>query len=106
MVTEKTAFPEEKTLLDTLYAKALDSQADEPILGDNYAAEVVTKLDFDFHKTKGDRARMAGERAVTAVSAFAIPGTERLRRPYGTIFRIFAATPPLNRGVRLLRYRW
>jgi O-methyltransferase involved in polyketide biosynthesis len=52
MVTEKVVFPEEKTLLDTLYAKALDSQADDPILGDGYAAEVVTKVDFDFGRTK------------------------------------------------------
>ena len=267
-MTEKIAFPEEKTLLDTLYAKALDSRADSPILGDTYAAEVVTKLDFDFHRTKvtpanagivalrakqldawttefidrhpdatvlhlgcgldsrvnridppstvrwydvdypdviekrkrvcrahetarligasvtepewlesvpGDRPALvigeglfmylteddgkslirrltdhfpAGEmvfdafsrswirlehlnrliqaeggvhwgiddpgelerelslQCVTAISAFAIPGTERLHRPYATIFRLFAAVKPLSKGVRLLRYRW
>ena len=29
-MAKKIAFPEEKTALDTLYAKALDSQADGP----------------------------------------------------------------------------
>jgi O-methyltransferase involved in polyketide biosynthesis len=268
MVTEKIAFPEEKTLLDTLYAKALDSQADDPILGDTHAAEVVTKLAFDFGRTKvtpanagivalrarqldawvkefvaghpdaivlhlgcgldtrvnridppatvrwydvdypdviekrrrvcpphpaaeligasvierdwldtvpadgpglvigeglfmylaeddgkrlmrrltehfpsgemvfdafsrawirlerlnrliqaeggvhwgiDDPAELERElplRSVSALSAFAIPGTERLHRPYATLFRAFAAVPRLNRGVRLLRYRW
>ncbi|MDN3359979.1 class I SAM-dependent methyltransferase [Actinomadura sp. DC4] len=52
METEKVTFSEEKTLLDALYAKALDSQAAEPILGDAYAAEVVAKIDYDFGKIK------------------------------------------------------
>ena len=268
MAGEKIAFSQEKTLLDTLYAKALDSRAPRPILGDTYAAEVVDKIDFDFGSTsvtpanagvvalrslqldrwvsafvaehpravvlhlgcgldsrvnridpprtvrwydvdypdvievrrricpaheaartigasvtepgwldgieadgpglvigeglfmyleEDDGRRLlrritehfpAGEmvfdafnrswirmgrlrriiraeggfhwgiddpreledglplECVEAISAFAIPGTERLARPYPTVFRIFAAVPVLSRGVRLLRYRW
>ncbi len=52
MATEKVVFTEERTLLDTLYAKALDSQADHPVLGDAFAAGVVGRVDFDFSRTK------------------------------------------------------
>lgn len=268
MAGEKIVFDQEKTLLDTLYAKAVDSRADKPILGDKYAADVVDEIDFDFGTTnvtpsnagivalrarqldrwvaefiadhpdavvlhlgcgldsrvnridppptvrwydvdypsvidvrrrvcvshaaaepigtsvtdagwldavpadgpglvigeglfmylaEADGKRLirrvtehfpAGEtvfdafsrmwirmerlnrliqaeggvhwgiddprelehglplECVSAISAFAIPGSEQLAFPYRTIFRLFAAVPPLNRGVRLLRYRW
>jgi O-methyltransferase involved in polyketide biosynthesis len=54
----------------------------------------------------GELEREPPLRCVSAVSAFAIPGTERLHGPYRTIFRAFAAVPSLNRAFRLLRYRW
>jgi hypothetical protein len=43
---------------------------------------------------------------VSAVSSFAIPGTERPHAPYRTIVRGFAARASLDRAYRLLRCRW
>jgi O-methyltransferase involved in polyketide biosynthesis len=40
-----------ETLLATLYARALDADADRPILGDTYAKELVQRLDYDWSKT-------------------------------------------------------
>ncbi len=37
-----------KTMLSTLYLKALDADFDEPILGDRFAKEALGKLDFDW----------------------------------------------------------
>jgi methyltransferase (TIGR00027 family) len=44
-----TGAPE--TMLATLYARALDADADRPILGDSYAKELVARLDYDWPKT-------------------------------------------------------
>jgi methyltransferase (TIGR00027 family) len=44
-----TGAPE--TMLATLYARALDADADQPILGDTYAKELVARLDYDWPKT-------------------------------------------------------
>jgi methyltransferase (TIGR00027 family) len=44
-----TGAPE--TMLATLYARALDADADQPILGDSYAKELVARLDYDWPKT-------------------------------------------------------
>lgn len=53
MATEKVAFTEEKeTLLGTLYGRALDARADQPILGDPMAAETVEKIDYDFARLR------------------------------------------------------
>lgn len=41
-----------QTMLDMLYAKALDAVADNPILGDNHAPELVRQLDYDWRRTK------------------------------------------------------
>lgn len=41
---------EKETLLPTLYGKAMDSAAAQPILGDRYAAEVVRHIDYDWAK--------------------------------------------------------
>lgn len=41
----------QQTLLITLYAKALDSRARRPILGDSKADEVVRAIDYDFQRT-------------------------------------------------------
>jgi O-methyltransferase involved in polyketide biosynthesis len=44
-----TGAPE--TMLATLYARALDADADQPILGDTYAKGLVARLDYDWPKT-------------------------------------------------------
>jgi len=40
-----------QTTLATLYAKALDADFPEPILGDRYAKEIVERIDYDWAKT-------------------------------------------------------
>ncbi len=53
MATQKIHLTKEKeTYLATLYGKALDAAAPHPILGDQYAAEAVARIDFDFKKLK------------------------------------------------------
>jgi O-methyltransferase involved in polyketide biosynthesis len=37
-----------KTMLSTLYLKALDADFDRPVLGDRFAREAIGKLDFDW----------------------------------------------------------
>jgi len=39
-----------KTMLSTLYLKALDADFDRPILGDTFAKEAIDKLDFDWRE--------------------------------------------------------
>ena len=39
-----------QTMLATLYLKALDADFDRPILGDRYAKEAVSRLDYDFRE--------------------------------------------------------
>lgn len=39
-----------KTMLSTLYLKALDADFDRPILGDRFAKEAIDKLDFDWRE--------------------------------------------------------
>jgi O-methyltransferase involved in polyketide biosynthesis len=41
-----------QTMLDMLYAKALDAAADDPILGDTHAPALVRQLDYDWRQTK------------------------------------------------------
>ena len=36
-----------QTMLATLYAKALDADFPNPILGDRYAREIVERIDYD-----------------------------------------------------------
>src|SRR5262249_37398811 len=51
MMTEKVHLTREKeTLLPTLYGRALDSRATNPILGDTYADAAVRRLDYDFEQ--------------------------------------------------------
>lgn len=38
-------------MLATFYAKALDADFDNPILGDRYAKEIVDRIDYDWKKT-------------------------------------------------------
>jgi O-methyltransferase involved in polyketide biosynthesis len=40
-----------QTMLGTLYGRAMDADADKPILGDAFAKEVVSRLDYDWSKT-------------------------------------------------------
>jgi O-methyltransferase involved in polyketide biosynthesis len=40
-----------QTMLATLYAKALDADFKEPILGDRFAKEIVERIDYDWKKT-------------------------------------------------------
>lgn len=42
----------QETLLLTLYARALDSKAPRPILGDTRSAELADQIDYDFAKLK------------------------------------------------------
>lgn len=40
-----------QTMLATLYAKALDADLPNPILGDRYAKDIVDRIDYDWTKT-------------------------------------------------------
>ncbi|OBG60586.1 MULTISPECIES: class I SAM-dependent methyltransferase [unclassified Mycobacterium] len=40
-----------QTMLATLYAKTLDADFETPILGDEYAKEIVRRIDYDWKKT-------------------------------------------------------
>ncbi|HEX7323013.1 MAG TPA: class I SAM-dependent methyltransferase [Mycobacterium sp.] len=46
-----------QTMLATLYAKALDADRAEPILGDRYAKAVVERIDYDWSRTTITAAR-------------------------------------------------
>ncbi|WP_406217701.1 class I SAM-dependent methyltransferase [Streptomyces decoyicus] len=53
---------EKETLLATLYGRAIDSRAKNPILGDTTAADIVRRLDYDFTRMRlspGDAAGVA-----------------------------------------------
>src|SRR5438874_9698721 len=43
---------EKETYLATLYGKALDAAAPNPILGDRFAADAVARIDYDFRQLK------------------------------------------------------
>jgi len=38
-------------MLAPLYARALDADADKPTLGDTFARDLVSRIDYDWHKT-------------------------------------------------------
>lgn len=53
---------EKETLLATLYGRAIDSRAKNPVLGDTTAADTVRRLDYDFTRMRlspGDAAGVA-----------------------------------------------
>lgn len=53
MQTEKVHLTEDKeTLLITLYARALESRSDHPILRDEAAENLIHRIDYDFQKFK------------------------------------------------------
>src|SRR5512141_2936608 len=43
---------EKETYLATLYGKAMDATAADPILGDRFAADAVARIDYDFKELK------------------------------------------------------
>jgi O-methyltransferase involved in polyketide biosynthesis len=40
-----------ETMLATLHARALDAEAEKPALGDNFARDLVSRIDYDWGKT-------------------------------------------------------
>jgi hypothetical protein len=56
---------EKETLLMTLYLRALDSRAAAPILGDEYAEELMSRIDYNFDRL----APMRGNASTIAVRA-------------------------------------
>ena len=40
-----------ETMLATLYLRALDAEADKPVLGDTFAKDAVSRIDYDWRKT-------------------------------------------------------
>ena len=44
-----TGAPE--TMLATLHVRALDADADKPFLGDTFAKDLVSRIDYDWRKT-------------------------------------------------------
>jgi O-methyltransferase involved in polyketide biosynthesis len=55
----------QETLLVTLYGRAWDARAQQPILGDTMAAAAVEQMDYDFRRAKVNP-RMAASVAVRA----------------------------------------
>jgi methyltransferase (TIGR00027 family) len=55
-----------ETMLATLYAKALDANLPRPILGDRFAADVVSRIDYDWRRTTITAANSPGVTVRTA----------------------------------------
>ena len=55
-----------QTMLATLYAKALDADFANPVLGDRYAKEAVERIDYDWEKTTITARRSASVTTRTA----------------------------------------
>lgn len=60
-----TGVPE--TMIQTLYARAKESEKDNPMIRDDMAAEIVSKLDYDFSNADKDKAMSYGVIARTIV---------------------------------------
>jgi O-methyltransferase involved in polyketide biosynthesis len=58
-----------QTMLDMLYAKALDAGAAQPVLGDAYAKQLVDQLDYDWSKSPIARQRRRQVSSITVRSA-------------------------------------
>src|SRR5271166_6579619 len=58
-----------QTMLDMLYAKALDADAAQPVLGDSYAKHVVAQLDYDWRRSPITRQRRRQVSSITVRSA-------------------------------------
>jgi O-methyltransferase involved in polyketide biosynthesis len=96
---------EKATLLATLYGRARDSMADDPILGDTTAADLMSRIDYDFDRfrmRRGEtlsvamRARQLDQWAAEFLTAH--PGATVLYLGCGLDSRAFRLGPP--RGVR------
>jgi methyltransferase (TIGR00027 family) len=59
-----------QTMLDMVYARALDAEAAQPILGDEYAKEVMAQVDYDI-----DRSPIAKQRR-RQVTSIAVRGAQ------------------------------
>jgi O-methyltransferase involved in polyketide biosynthesis len=55
-----------QTMLATLYAKALDADFKEPILGDRFAKRIVERIDYDWTKTTINARRVPSVTSRTA----------------------------------------
>ena len=60
-----TVVPE--TMIQTLYARASESNRENPKIKDDIATEIVSKLDYDFSNAKKDKAMSSGVIARTIV---------------------------------------
>ena len=60
-----TGVPE--TMIQTLYARAKESEKDNPMIRDDMATEIVSKLDYDFSNADKDKAMSYGVIARTIV---------------------------------------
>lgn len=60
-----TGVPE--TMIQTLYARAKESEKVNPMIQDDMAAEIVSKLDYDFSNANKDKAMNYGVIARTIV---------------------------------------
>jgi O-methyltransferase involved in polyketide biosynthesis len=58
-----------QTMLDMLYAKALDADSAQPVLGDAYAKHLVTELDYDWQNSPITRQRRRQVSSITVRSA-------------------------------------
>ena len=58
-----------QTMLDMLYAKALDADAAHPVLGDVYAKKLVDQLDYDWRKSPTNRQRRRQVSSIAVRSA-------------------------------------
>lgn len=54
-----------QTMLDMVYAKALDADSARPVLGDRFAKQLMTQLDYDWTKSPVPRQR---RRQVTSIA--------------------------------------
>jgi O-methyltransferase involved in polyketide biosynthesis len=54
-----------QTMLDMVYAKALDADSAQPVLGDRFAKQLMTQLDYDWSRSPVPRQR---RRQVTSIA--------------------------------------
>ena len=71
-----TGVPE--TMIQTLYARAKESEKDNPMIQDDMAAEIVSKLDYDFSNADKDKAMSYGPIYQIAKSAMDASYTDEI----------------------------
>jgi O-methyltransferase involved in polyketide biosynthesis len=82
-----------QTMLATLYAKALDADAEHSVVGDTYAKDLVRQLDYDWRRT-----------SITGRNRRAFSVTIRTAH-FDTWARQFLAAHPAGSRRRLVRHR-